>query len=212
MPATVQIPLGVADPEGRIGCIALPDPALEAIDLASGQVLWRLDGPLVPLAIANGRVLARREDRLPYVLALEVLDARDGSRIAAPKPIALPRWVDLQDERTSVDAIPAGNSFTVRWSAAPRYRGGAPPSSGMLASMPAAEANGGAFSVDDSSNIAAVDADPPDASGPPGEARVGSRVLVLTPDAILEARDSTTGEKVWEKPILPGSPPSKLRP
>lgn len=212
MPPTVQIPLGVADPEGRTGCIALPDPALEAIDLASGRVLWHVDGPLVPLAIANGRVLARREDRLSYVLALEVLDARDGSRIAAPKPIALPRWVDLQDERTSVDAIVAGSTFTVRWAAEPRYRGGAPPSRGILASLPAVEANRGAFSIDDSSNVAAIDAAPPDAPGRLDEARVGSRTLVLTPDAVLVARDGTTGEKVWEKSILPGKTPSKLRP
>lgn len=210
MPPVQQIPLGVADAEAGVACIALPEPALEAIELDSGRVRWHVPGPLVPLAIARDRVLVRRDDELPYVLALELRDLADGAMIARTKPIVLPRSVDLRDERTSLDVVIEGETFIVRWASEPLYRGGAPPGAKVLAAR--APATSGAFRIDEALNVAPTEAGRPEATGPLATASVGSRVLALTPDALLEARDGDTGAKLWEKAIVAQTPPPKLRP
>jgi len=197
-----RIPLGVADAQGRVGVIVLPGPSLEAIDLRSGRVLWRIAEPLIPLLISDARVLVRREDREPYVLAIEIRSLEDGRLLGHAKKIALPHWVDLRDESTSLEAAVAPDgTFVAGWSASRKYRGGAP------RQAVSAGDEGGTFRIDPkSASVESTDSSV-DAAVP-----LASVDIDLTPDNVLKARDRETGKELWEKPIRIDDRPRALRP
>jgi hypothetical protein len=79
------LPSGIADAGGTIGYFEAPRGRLEALDLATGRVLWQADGPALPLAVWGRQpVAAVRVKGKPDRLRIVVLDG-DG-KVARASP------------------------------------------------------------------------------------------------------------------------------
>ena len=60
MPNPTRFPGGLADDDGRIGCVASPDGGSEILDLVTGEHIASLAAPQLPLFVDSGRVLSWR--------------------------------------------------------------------------------------------------------------------------------------------------------
>src|SRR5215472_16888714 len=55
----IPLPAGIADPAGQIGYFAGADGCIEAINLATGKVLWHTHEAQRPLLVDGGHLLAQ---------------------------------------------------------------------------------------------------------------------------------------------------------
>ena len=127
----VLIPGGVADPDGRLGYVVGLSGAIEALDLASGRVLWTLAETSVPLVVSGQRLVTQAiVSGRPNALRLRVLDSASGKRLRESDPVVFPDWVSVSTSDASTFGIEVraeGDRVLVSWRASSRYRGGAAP-------------------------------------------------------------------------------------
>lgn len=97
-------PGGLADAAGETGFIANPKGGLDAVNLATGEVLWHSDAASYPLVLHKDRLYAQeRYDANPMrIVALNLREK--GKRILVSDPIEL---VDLPDKRRASPGVVA---------------------------------------------------------------------------------------------------------
>ena len=126
----IAFPRGVADPDASRAYVRAGDGTVMALDLESGEVLWRSAvGNLRPLTIAKGMLVTARIGT-PASVELVILDTADGCVLRVSKLLPLPEWACPSLEDTpefTLRAEAEARSVVVRWSAQARYQGGAPP-------------------------------------------------------------------------------------
>lgn len=110
--------------------------AIDAIDSATGKLLWRTECPGQPVNVLDRSVVATRWRPGESVLTLWLLDSGDG-RITAEHTLPLPSWtaapgVTLTVDSTAKGGQEAGDSLLVLWHGISVYAGGAPPPKEVL--------------------------------------------------------------------------------
>lgn len=130
-------PRGVADPPGRVGYICNAAEGIDAIDLATGALLWSSAAGSRPLIVAGKRLAAMaRVKAMPNVLQVVVLDVtQNGQLLQSAEPILLPPQIDLfaaSAEEFKLHVQLADNDLLLSWEIRTSYRGGAPPSQETL--------------------------------------------------------------------------------
>jgi hypothetical protein len=101
------LPGGLADPSGQTGFFANARGGIDAVDLATGDLLWETAEAQRPLLVVGDRLYAQagvRRNRL-RVLAFDL--TRRGECLLESDPVVFPGWV--------VTAEAPGRSFTARW-------------------------------------------------------------------------------------------------
>lgn len=134
------IPGGVADADGKFGCVTNQDGHVMALDLETGKSLWesKTSGRVVAVTGAWAWAVARDKDK-GDVLHVVGLDRGDGRARVESDPVVLPDWVD------ATPGTGAGRSFAISprllgkgldlyltWQANAWYWGGAAPSPQVL--------------------------------------------------------------------------------
>jgi hypothetical protein len=105
--SAIPFPGGILDVSIRTAFVLGEDGALEAIDLQTGDVLWKTHEAQVPILVVGNRLLAQagvKRNRL-RVLTLD-LDHK-GEVVQESNPVTFPRWVVTGDA--------AGHTFEARW-------------------------------------------------------------------------------------------------
>ncbi len=105
--ATVLPGGGLIDATGRVGYVAAANGGLEALDLATGDVLWQTVEAQRPLLIANGKLYAQagvKRNRL-RLMAFDL--AKKGECLLETDPVVFPDWVVTGDA--------PGKIFTSHW-------------------------------------------------------------------------------------------------
>lgn len=115
---------GVATPAGKVGFFPNTSGGIDALDLASGKVLWSSNDANRPLLATEDRLFAQRQN------SIFSLDAQDGKRVFEAKPIGLPGWasVEVAYGRSYQGSVRLeGTALLVSWEARAFYAGGARP-------------------------------------------------------------------------------------
>jgi hypothetical protein len=103
----IHLPQGIADSQGRIGYFASAAGGIEALDLASGKVLWQTMEAQRPLLIDGDHLVAQagvKRNRL-RILCLDL--KRDGECDLESDPVVFPAWVVTGDA--------PGRLFSAKW-------------------------------------------------------------------------------------------------
>jgi hypothetical protein len=96
-PPAVPLPCGVADVAGRTGFLANPDGGVDAVDLATGDLLWDTKDARRPLLAADDRLFAWAPAKANS-LRVVVLDlTHKGKRLLESDPVVLPDGVNLEE-------------------------------------------------------------------------------------------------------------------
>ena len=101
------LPCGVTDPSGRTGFVANAAGGIDALDLATGDVLWDVKVARRPALAVDDRLFAWTPVGANGLRVLAFDRTHDGRRLLESDPVTLPDWV-------SVEEAP-GRSFTARW-------------------------------------------------------------------------------------------------
>ena len=116
---------GVADPAGKTGFFPNTSGGIDALDLATGKLLWSSKDANRPLLATADRLFAQKRASL-FVLDI----AQEGKTVREAKPIAFPGWVSVETDygrsyrgSTRLD----GDTLLLSWEAGASYAGGARP-------------------------------------------------------------------------------------
>jgi hypothetical protein len=101
------LPQGLAEPTGHTGFFASADGGIEAIDLASGKVLWRTHEAQRPLLLDGDHLLAQAGTKRNRLRILRLNLNRNGECDFESDPVVFPAWV--------VTGEAHGSSFTAHW-------------------------------------------------------------------------------------------------
>jgi len=127
----LPLPRGVADEDGRTGFLVNRTGGIDALALATGELLWSTDTPARPLVPFGSRLAVEVPDaRRPNVIRVAVLNvARKGKRLLLSDPVFFPEWasVNLDYGRSfaSSGSVRDGELF-LRWEAHAFYDGDPP--------------------------------------------------------------------------------------
>lgn len=133
----VFLPLGVASPEEPVGYVADLTSGIDALDLLTGEPLWRVPFVARPVLVFENLLVTVRpvQDRT-NVLQFIVLDRnKKGDLLLESDSLVFPDWVRAnisQDESFSYRISVEQNDLLLQWSARARYKGGASPSARIL--------------------------------------------------------------------------------
>jgi hypothetical protein len=116
---------GVPDPLGKTGFFPNTIGGIDALDLATGKVLWSSKEANRPLFATDIRLFAQRGATI-HVLHT----AENGKPVLEAKPLGFPAWVSVdvaygRSFRSSVRV--EGKTMWLSWEARAFYAGGAPP-------------------------------------------------------------------------------------
>lgn len=120
---------GVADPSGSRAFVRDRSGTVLALDLRTGEMLWRAARGLRALAVVDDMLVAAHVSA-PSALEIVILDTADGRVRRVSERLPLP-WVLRSLDDTSEFTLRTeaeGRSVVIWWSAQARYQGGAPPS------------------------------------------------------------------------------------
>ena len=128
----IFLPAGVAGWDKRAGYIADAAGGIEALDLLSGEPLWRSEIIGRPLIVTENRLAALRAlPETANALQVVVLDTHaHGKLLLESDPLRFPDWVAagiVTGESFRYEVGTKRNDFLFEWEAHARYRGGAPP-------------------------------------------------------------------------------------
>jgi hypothetical protein len=129
----VSIPGGVADAAGKIGYVQAPKGGVDALDLATGKVLWSSAEVGRPLALTKqGLVVEVPEKGKANAVRLAVLDVnKQGARGRVTDVIQFPDWVSVSVTygRAFASGATLDNQgrLLLQWHARAWYAGGARP-------------------------------------------------------------------------------------
>lgn len=152
---------GVADPAGKVGFFPNTKAGIDAIDLATGKLLWSSKEGIRPLLAIEGRLFVQKTEK-PNQVRVLVLDTKEGGkRMVESQPIVFPDWVSVSTAlgrtfhggaRVNIDGL------WLSWEARAFYAGGARPTPEIEEA--ARKAASGVFRVDlDTGKIEALAAD-----------------------------------------------------
>jgi hypothetical protein len=105
--ASIPLPQGIADPEGRTGFFASASGGIEALDLATGKVLWQTHEAQLPLLLDGHRLLAQAGIKRNRLRILGLDCKNHGECDLESDPVVFPAWV--------VTGQADGHSFAPHW-------------------------------------------------------------------------------------------------
>ena len=130
----VCFPLGVADANGKIGYVRDFAKGIEAIDLGSGQLLWKTAVASRPLIAFDNLLVAGAVGNKPNIFIVSLFDAARSGEIRIQASVEFPPWVTVYPVDGPAFAIQAqlrrSNErweLLLEWRARSRYTGGAHP-------------------------------------------------------------------------------------
>jgi hypothetical protein len=132
-PSFARLPGGVADPKGKTGYVQAPGGGVEALDLASGKVLWQTSEVCKPLALAGDRIICQAAEKgKANAVRILVLDVQDkGKLLRRSDAVEFPAWVSVGTTYgrsfTSRAALDGKGGLRLHWEARAWYAGGARP-------------------------------------------------------------------------------------
>jgi len=86
---------GVADPARRTGFFPNVSGGIDALDLATGKILWSSKEANRPLVATENRLFAQKGNgNQLWVLALDA--SKEGQRLFESPPIPLPGWASIE--------------------------------------------------------------------------------------------------------------------
>jgi hypothetical protein len=123
---------GVADPAGKVGFVPNTSGGIDALDLATGKLLWDTKEAPRPLLATADRLFAQAPVRgKSNQVRLVVLDtAQKGKRLLESQPLSFPDWVSVgvTHGRSFASTARLGDgSLLLAWQARAWYAGGAAP-------------------------------------------------------------------------------------
>jgi hypothetical protein len=123
---------GVADPAGKIGYFPSVSGGIDALDLATGKLLWTSKDAGRPLLATADRLFAHKDVAgKANQFRLVVLDAtKGGKKLVETEPITLPYWVSVSvayGRSYRSGARLEGDNLYIAWDAHAFYAGGARP-------------------------------------------------------------------------------------
>jgi hypothetical protein len=128
-PASQQLPGdGIADPDRKIGFFPGKTGGIDALDLATGKLLWTSVGGTRPLLATADRVYAQTGDT--NQVRVIAIDSASGKLTLESQPIKLADWVSVKAEygrSFSSSAKVEGKALYLSWQARAFYAGGARP-------------------------------------------------------------------------------------
>jgi hypothetical protein len=133
------VPGGVDDAAGHTAFVQGPRGGIDAVDVASGRILWADAAPQRPLALAGDRLLVEVQTNADVRLA--VRPAHAGARpLAVSDPLPFPSWLaraGARGRRFESAAEPIGRErVRYRWSARAEPTGGMHPAQSEEAPAP----------------------------------------------------------------------------
>jgi hypothetical protein len=105
-PANV-FPGGILDNSGRAAYLAGPDDDLQAIDLLTGDILWRTHQAQVPILVVGDHLIAQAGVRRNRIRLLTLDLKHKGEVLQESDPVVFPRWV--------IPGEAAAHTFEARW-------------------------------------------------------------------------------------------------
>jgi hypothetical protein len=130
----------VIDVDGGTVYVMSPQGGIDALDLDTGNVIWKSSAAAKPLLVKGGTLVAQGRSGRSGELVIVALDAKRGAereRVAVEIPAALHAQVADGPSRTfRVQAFSAADSVIVTWAAGDRY----PVQGALLAPEPAGAA------------------------------------------------------------------------
>ncbi|HVS39790.1 MAG TPA: hypothetical protein VMS17_29805 [Gemmataceae bacterium] len=101
------LPCGVADPGGRTGFLANAHGGVDAVDLATGDLLWDVDGAKRPALADDERLYAWTPVNGNGLRVVGFDRAKGGRPLLQTETAVFPDWVSVEDG--------PGRSFATRW-------------------------------------------------------------------------------------------------
>ena len=89
----VPLPAGIADPSGRTGYFASADGGIEAIELATGKVMWATHEAHRPLFVDGDHLLVQAGVKRNRLRILRLNLSRNGECDLESDPVVFPAWV-----------------------------------------------------------------------------------------------------------------------
>jgi hypothetical protein len=127
----VLVPGGVADVSGVKCYVASATGGIDALDIATGNVLWHSDEFSQSLFADEHQVIgAVGTESKANRLRVLVLDAANGKRLTRSDPLVFPDWVTTTDQDGRSFVLETGvlkDHLLLKWKAHDQYEGGAPP-------------------------------------------------------------------------------------
>ncbi|MHB1425295.1 MAG: hypothetical protein ACYC3I_19165 [Gemmataceae bacterium] len=105
--SSIELPEGIAEPEGQIGYFASAAGGIEALDLATGKVLWQTHEAQRPLLLDGDHLLAQAGTKRNRLRVLRLDCKNHGECDLESDPVVFPAWV--------VTGAADGHSFAARW-------------------------------------------------------------------------------------------------
>jgi HEAT repeat protein len=97
-PEALAIRGGLVDLGAGVAYLTLPTGGIDAVELASGKVLWTSKVASRPLALLGNRLLAASAETIANSLRLVVLDRSDkGKLLVQSDPVLFPSWASVQE-------------------------------------------------------------------------------------------------------------------
>ncbi len=91
------LPCGVADPGGRTGFVANAHGGIDAVDLATGELLWEAEGANRPALADDDRLFAWAPVEGNGLRILSFKRTQRGRRLLESEPLTFPDWVRVED-------------------------------------------------------------------------------------------------------------------
>ena len=101
------LPCGVADPGGRTGFVTNARGGIDAVDLATGDLLWDVDAARRPALADDERLYAWAPVDGNGLRVLAFDRSKGGKPLLESEPVVFPDWVRVEEA--------PGRSFTTRW-------------------------------------------------------------------------------------------------
>lgn len=129
----VFLPAGVAAPDQQVGYVATMTGGIEALDLLTGELLWRADVAARPVLVFQNLLAALGpvEGKSNALQIIELDRNKEGELVRESEALVFPDWVRATvtpDLFFSYEVSVDGNDLILEWEAHARYEGGAPPS------------------------------------------------------------------------------------
>jgi hypothetical protein len=101
------LPCGVADPGGRTGFVANAHGGIDAVDLATGELLWEVSGAKRPALADDDRLFAWVPVKPNGLHIIAFKRTGGGRRLMESEPAVFPDWVQVEEG--------PGHSFKAHW-------------------------------------------------------------------------------------------------